>query len=72
MSSLKSQCIHPQYHSPELSTQFALIGLNHLFEQGCREFNLTSWGESDVTIQAFEDLGFKTSFFEIGYQLKLN
>ncbi len=64
--------LHRDYRTPELSKQFALVALNKLFEEGCREFSFQSWGESDATIQAFESLGFKTTFFEIGYQLKLS
>ena len=71
-ASVGPPAIHPDYHTPELVTQFTLVELNKLFEKGCREFNLESWGENDATIQAFESLGFKTTFFELGYQLKLS
>lgn len=58
----------PQYRSPELYRELALVGLNWLQERGCSEIKLSSWGDSEETIRAFEDLGFTMNFYEVGYQ----
>ena len=62
----------PAYRSPELYRELALIGLNWLYEQGCAEIKLSSWGDSEGTIRAFEDLGFTMNFYELGYQRVLS
>lgn len=63
--------LHPAWHTPELARAFALVGLEWLYAQGCRQFAFSSWGERKETLQAFEILGFRTNFFEIGYQFVL-
>ena len=63
--------LHPEYHTPELAKNFALVGLEYLQAQGCTKFKLNAWGESDATLAAFKELGFEVTTFELGYQLKL-
>lgn len=63
--------LHPEWRTPELAREFALVGLGWLYSQGCRHVSFTSWGESKATIRAFETLGFEVSNFEIGYQFAL-
>ena len=64
--------LSPTYRSPELYRELALIGLNWLYKQGCAEIKLSSWGDSEETIRAFEDLGFTMNFYELGYQRDLS
>ena len=61
--------LHPDWHTPELAREFALVGLEWLYDQGCRQIAFMSWGESEETLQAFEKLGFTVNSFELGYQL---
>ncbi len=56
------------YRSPELYRNLALVGLNWLRARGCGEIKLSSWGDGEETIRAFEDLGFTMNFYELGYQ----
>ena len=63
--------LHPHWHTPELAGEFALVGLEWLYNQGCRQIAFMSWGESEETLQAFKELGFTVSTLELGYQLPL-
>ena len=63
--------LHPDWHTPELAREFALVGLAWLYNQGCRQIAFMFWGESEETLQAFKELGFTVSNFELGYQLAL-
>ena len=62
----------PAYRSPELYRELALVGLNWLRARGCGDIKLSSWGDSEETIRAFEDLGFTMNFYELGYQRALS
>lgn len=64
--------LHADWRSPELATEFALVGLEWLYTKGCRQIAFSSWGESKETLRAFEQLGFTKNFFELGYSLSLS
>lgn len=69
--------LHPDWRTPELSREFALIGLEllgleWLYNQGCRQIAFSSWGESEETLQVFKEPRFTTNNFELGYQLPLS
>ena len=58
----------PAYRSPDLYRELALVGLNWLRARGCGDIKLSSWGDSEETVRAFENLGFTINFYELGYQ----
>jgi len=55
----------------EIYRELVLMSADLLYQQGCSEISIESWGESDETIAIFEELGFVVTFYELGYQLKL-
>ena len=64
--------MHPQYYTPELVRNFALVGLEWLYKQGCRQLAFSAYGESEATLDAFKALGFAVTLFELGYRLELS
>jgi N-acetylglutamate synthase-like GNAT family acetyltransferase len=61
----------PEYRTPDLYRQLALVALNYAVEKGCKKAKLESWGDCESTIDVYKSLGFEITVHELGYRFDL-
>ncbi len=69
--SLDGPGLVPEYRTAELYSMVAAWGLKNLAKKRAKPVTLETWGEADETISAYQHLGFKIVFTELGYQKRL-
>jgi ribosomal protein S18 acetylase RimI-like enzyme len=61
----------PEYRTPDLYRQLALVALDYAVKKGCKKASLESRGDYESSIDVYKELGFEIVTHEVGYRLDL-